>query len=451
MRNEGCAFPNPLFNGNRFNGVHFLGLFLQPMDSLRTDIGHLALHKMLTSPLVSPCSSPESSLPPRPFSQAVEVEFDDISAKARMGSGMTLQLTKLFASSSAHRFEDRFLRATRNRKRNTARSTTHVLDLGVIDSPLCFSTAKFRKERKCWITPNGWRTATHASDLLFVGECQVRDGEMKYRFSVMRGLAAPVPGVWSANLQNAFTSLFEADATLESETNWNKVSKEVLLAVHCDLVQNSLMGFWEACKLRLSKPELAVALGFERQSFVKRPKLAPRPATATSAASLLASSQMLSPAQLVELFTLINHGCRVPEHAVTQLLYLLEAGNGAKIDLVLHFLALCEDAARIVFANQHQHSLEDLLALMFGKPLDLRDGAGQPVRAATWLAEFTRTQQQQPSSLEFRAVLLVFDRMRVLFQTRQALAQETELGGFLKRVLVLPDASTSRKRLREMI
>lgn len=386
------------------------------------------------------------------FSHDVVLEYDDISSKSRMSAATVQILEALFARESTHRFEHRFLRATRNRKRNTARSTTHVLDAGRIDSPLCFSIAKFRKDRKFWITPNGWRTATFGNNLLFIAETKVSHTtgsntreEMTYRFTLMRDNETPKQGQWNINLQNAFASLFQMDAALEQETNWNKVSKEVLLAVHCDLIQSSLLEFWEELKSRLSSADLELALQYECGGApTKRAK--PARTLSSSSQSTVTTTytvpqielkhQLLTLTQLLEVFSAVS-GRLVQSWEMADMLYLLEAGQGVQIELVLYFMELCDEITKLVYSHAQHQPLLEVLVMLLGKPTIA-------VNSMAWL-EYCAV--QEPYTLRFRAVLLIFDRMQQMAADVTTQQSDAE---FRKQIFRLPDSSTCRKRIREM-
>lgn len=360
-------------------------------------------------------------------------------------------------------FDDRFLRITHNRQRNTARSTAYVLNEGVIDSTLCFSLARFRRQRTVWITPNGWRTISQACSKLFLAECKVFGDEMRFRFALLEvnettRKIEEIYANWHANIQSAFASLVPSMAPAAA-ANLAKISKEILLAVHCDLVQRKIFDWWRTMNKQMTPEELVIANKYEFNADVLAP---PKKAKSSSMAAATAaeeeeddfeqyddqgdeeedeeeevdhslpppalfmsgpSNSLLNPTEIGEIFSMAN-GQPVSSAAVYDLLYFLEASAGVNVSYVMRFLSMVESMSEEVWIKLHENG--DNLQEIYSE-LMAREG--------------TKSTVDESCSLHERAVIYIFSRLQQICPDASQLTRMGSANEFWRQITQLPSSS----------
>lgn len=331
------------------------------------------------------------------------LDYDKVSPKARLDDTVRMTLEALFRLANK-RHTACFLRIASNTKTSLARYTAYVLDEGVVDSSNCFSFSKFRSERTVWITPNGWRVATIACSLVFVGEAKVIHQRMQFRFG-LAGSSGEIThrGEWHVNLQTAFAYL-DPQFSDRNRATFAKLSKELIMAVHTTPVQAMLRAKWTELKLTMTNEELRMSHAYE-----DNPQLDeyPPPALTTTIITttvetmneeeydIAATHQVmeidppqdprgiLTPLQLAMLMMMAKNRA-FDTRVLKDILLLLEAGTGARMDYLLHFLGMIEREAELVWSR------------------------GKYNVQTRWLEVSSKF---APSSLEFRAALFVFGCM----------------------------------------
>ncbi|KAH9257937.1 hypothetical protein BASA82_000576 [Batrachochytrium salamandrivorans] len=285
---------------------------------------------------------------------SLDLSYDEISNKARMDTCVRVVLERLFKP-TGRLYTERFLRIANDTRSNAARSTAYVLSQGHIDSPKCFSYSKFKRAKSVWITPNGWKVATIACSIIFVGETKVINGRMQYRFAL--GNLPSVVGEWSVNIQAAFAHL-EPHLTERSRTTLSKLSKEIILGVHTDRVQALVRAQWHKGKLAMSKDLQQAAMEME-----SRPQLddydpdtsavvvSKRARLTTTCVLVDPPSNPLGVLTVLELATVLSQVMARPllPGVLESVLHLLEAGEGCTLDCLVRFLCQVEVCVRSVW------------------------------------------------------------------------------------------------------
>lgn len=336
------------------------------------------------------------------------LQYDSVSPKARISPIIKTKLERLFAEVGKRPW-DCFLRITNSLNSQTARSTTYVLCEGVVDSPLCFQLSKYRTPPQVWITPNGWKTATVASSQLFTAEAKIVEGEMQYRFGLVHledGGESRL-GEWQVKLQTAFACLdqYIADAVKPTLV---KTSKETVIAVHTVKVQHALHAAWEAQKLEMTEQELLMCQMYENHATMHPMDECPK---VTSSSSSPRDDGILTPQEIGMMLSTVEDK-EVSHSILMNILLLLEAGAGARMDYFLHFLQLIEACADRAWSHtsnvalqclcQHETKAQHTLAFrafifVFARLAEMDMQAGE-IKMHTTSAEFCRRITELPRS-----------------------------------------------------
>lgn len=372
----------------------------------------------------------------------IPLTYDEPSAKTRLNARLKFNLCQLLARHNK-RYDECYLRVSNNSKTHVARGgATFVLQEGQITSPICFSLASSVNNKRR-ITPHGWKTATLGYLVIFIGECRIMNNAMHYRFAIVDnaidddGGISEVAGEWELSIHEAFAhvqSLYAA-AMPEETVIWSKLNKDMILAVHANRIQNMLWSNWQVLKMAMTPQDLAMAHHYETAELgyvsLERPSILPyiealikaKNAQQPTNASMLEIDPPANPfgilnaLELLTIFTMVEN-CVVQFQAVAEVLYLLEAGLGTRMDWLCHFLTLIERVAWKVWSSVLQRGLT--LQHVY---TDLLEYCERTVENAT---------------LDTRAVVFVFTRIELQYPTLDLLQQERDFNVFVNKLTQLP-------------
>lgn len=342
---------------------------------------------------------------------ALPLQYDEVSPKARMSASIKRVLESLFQEIGKSPSE-RFLRIASNTKTSLARSTMYVLNEGVVDSSRSFSFSKHRSNKRTWITPNGWKAATIACFLVFIAEAKVINNHMQYRFSLVRpeGNGDVEIGEWHINVQAAFAYM-EPHLSEQTKATMFKLSKEIVLGVHTDRIQDTLWQRWEELKRGMNAVDLLICCEYESNSQLDEYLSPVLPQQHDDRFNVVLSLE-----KIVSMFSLKSN-MAVP---LRQVLMLLDAGLGVRIDYLLQFLRLIERCAEQVWRRCKQ-------------------------RHGTTLEGYWQMQlEADQNSLEFKAALYVFGQMADLYPSLHCM--ETDCKQFCRKVIGLPNVKECEER-----
>ncbi|KAH9258038.1 hypothetical protein BASA81_003601 [Batrachochytrium salamandrivorans] len=345
------------------------------------------------------------------------LEYDEMSPMARLDGGIRAILYRLFAQVGKHHMHC-YLKVVGDTRSTAARSTVYVLDEGVVDSKRCFSLAKYRPTRSVWITPNGWKVAAVACGRVFVAETKVSEDRMLYRFSLAT-LEDTVLGTWNYNLQSAF-AYFDSHFSERSRLTLLKMSKETILGVHSERVQQMLKVSWEQLKLGMNTQQLTLARSLEAVSrncqaqSQQQPPLLPHE-HADTLCPLQAAHGLLSAKEVAVILDKASNSSSVSFQSLAEILFLLEAGYGVNLAYLVRFLRLIETSVAELLRNINQLQ-------------------------AYWNGVMA-TAASAMDSLQCRAAVFVFWKAMKQCPTFTQLAREKDFHKFHRLIVGLPPVS----------
>lgn len=337
-----------------------------------------------------------------------------MSPMARLDSAIRATLDALFTR-VGKRYHEHYLKVMGDSRSNAARATVYVLNEGVVDSPRCFSYSKYKHDRMIWITPNGWQTAAVACSLVLVGEAKVIDDRMQYRFSLAHADTHQLSlGQWHVNLQTAFMQL-NPHFSERNRLTLHKLSKEVVLGVHTNRVQQMLRASWELKKLHMTPVELAQSRAMEASPQLDEYDASTSAVPASKRGKFQETPRnphgLLTQQEVASVLFKAERSRQVLVQDLSDALFLLEAGLGVRMDYFVNFLCLVERS----------------VAEFWAQPIEY------------WAKVVAR--QAEMGDLELRAAVYVYWKAMDKYPTAKSLVRLKDFDHFRELVIGMPSAA----------